>query len=92
MVFGQWFASQVSRKRVLMNGLNKLIGFHPDYTLDWFQALVWGISAGTNSVIPYFYPAFHITMLLHRNARDDARCARKYKKSWVEYQQKVPYS
>lgn len=31
-------------------------------------------------------------MLLHRNARDDARCARKYKKSWIEYNKAVPYS
>ncbi|KAK4058328.1 C-24(28) sterol reductase [Microbotryomycetes sp. JL221] len=63
----------------------------PNYTFDWFQALVWGLSAGFNSAIPYFYPAFHLTMLLHRNGRDEARCARKYKQSWVEYKQKVPY-
>lgn len=63
-----------------------------DYTFDWFQALVWGFSAGQGSVIPYFYPLFHITMLLHRNSRDDARCARKYGKSWKEYKEKVPYT
>ncbi|SCV74071.1 BQ2448_6503 [Microbotryum intermedium] len=64
----------------------------PNYTFDWFQAVVWGLSAGQGSVIPYFYPLFHITMLLHRNARDNARCARKYGKSWVEYKQRVPYT
>ncbi|KAK4050112.1 C-24(28) sterol reductase [Microbotryomycetes sp. JL201] len=63
----------------------------PNYTFDWFQALVWGLSAGFGSAIPYFYPVFHLTMLLHRNGRDEARCARKYKKSWVEYKQRVPY-
>ncbi|KAM0788194.1 hypothetical protein ACM66B_001353 [Microbotryomycetes sp. NB124-2] len=63
----------------------------PNYTFDWFQALVWGLSAGFGSAIPYFYPVFHLTMLLHRNGRDEARCARKYKKSWVEYKKKVPY-
>ncbi|SCZ99184.1 BZ3500_MvSof-1268-A1-R1_Chr3-1g05861 [Microbotryum saponariae] len=64
----------------------------PNYTFDWFQAVVWGLSAGQGSAIPYFYPLFHITMLLHRNARDNAKCARKYGKSWIEYKQKVPYT
>jgi hypothetical protein len=31
-------------------------------------------------------------MLLHRNARDDAKCARKYGKDWEEYKRRVPYS
>ncbi|ORY88724.1 ergosterol biosynthesis ERG4/ERG24 [Leucosporidium creatinivorum] len=64
----------------------------PNYTSDWIQALIWGLSTGFGSAIPYWYPVFHLTMLLHRNARDDARCARKYKKSWIEYNKAVPYS
>ncbi|GAA5939877.1 delta(24(24(1)))-sterol reductase [Sporobolomyces koalae] len=66
----------------------------PNYTFDSIQAIIWGLSsgAGTNSVIVYWYPVFHATMLLHRNGRDDQRCARKYKQDWTKYQQLVPYS
>lgn len=31
-------------------------------------------------------------MLLHRNARDDIKCARKYGEDWQKYKQMVPYS
>lgn len=31
-------------------------------------------------------------MLLHRNARDDVKCARKYGEDWQKYKQMVPYS
>jgi len=67
---------------------------HKDYTFDSIQAIIWGLSsgAGLKSVIVYWYPIFHATMLLHRNGRDDARCARKYKQDWKEYQKLVPYS
>ncbi|GAA6013064.1 hypothetical protein JCM10207_006157 [Rhodosporidiobolus poonsookiae] len=64
----------------------------PNYISDWVQGLIWGLSAGTNSKIPFFYPVFHGIMLLHRNARDDAKCARKYGDDWVAYKKMVPYS
>lgn len=44
-----------------------------DYISDWIQALCWGLSTGFGSKITYFYPVFHIIMLLHRNSRDNAR-------------------
>ena len=44
-----------------------------DYTSDWIQGLCWGLSAGLISPIPFFYPLFHFTMLIHRNSRDNAR-------------------
>lgn len=44
-----------------------------DYSADWIQGVCWALAAGTGSKIPYFYPAFHLTMLLHRNVRDNAR-------------------
>lgn len=31
-------------------------------------------------------------MLLHRNSRDEAKCARKYGDDWKRYKQLVPYS
>merc|ERR1711939_1103932 len=63
----------------------------PNYTSDNIQAWIWGLSAGTNSVIPYWYPFFHAVMLLHRSHRDDQKCARKYGKYWDEYCKQVPY-
>ncbi|GAA5886489.1 hypothetical protein JCM16303_001428 [Sporobolomyces ruberrimus] len=76
--------------------LGGLWGFlrKPNYTFDSIQAIIWGIAsgAGTKSYIVYWYPFFHAVMLLHRNGRDDARCARKYKQDWKEYQKLVPYS
>lgn len=63
-----------------------------DYIADWIQALIWGASAGTHSLIPYYYPVFHCTMLLHRNSRDDAKCARKYGDDWKRYKELVPCS
>lgn len=63
-----------------------------DYISDWIQAIIWGASAGQGSVIPYYYPVFHATMLLHRNSRDEAKCARKYGDDWVRYKKLVPYS
>ncbi|GAA5980919.1 hypothetical protein JCM5350_004765 [Sporobolomyces pararoseus] len=66
----------------------------PNYTFDSLQAIIWGISsgAGFKSLIVYWYPIFHAIMLLHRNGRDDQKCARKYKQDWIEYRKRVPYS
>ncbi|GAA5929696.1 hypothetical protein JCM1841_005940 [Sporobolomyces salmonicolor] len=84
---------QTKRGKLLLGGLWGYLR-KPNYTFDWFQAVVWALSAGArlNSKIPYFYPVFHLTMLLHRNGRDNARCARKYADDWVKYQKLVPYS
>jgi delta24(24(1))-sterol reductase len=49
-----------------------------NYTADWIQALTWGLSAGLNTPITFFYPAFFMTVLIHRCGRDFERCARKY--------------
>jgi len=49
-----------------------------NYTADWIQSLTWGLSAGLNTPITFFYPAFFMTVLIHRCGRDFERCARKY--------------
>ncbi|KAK4702769.1 Delta24(24(1))-sterol reductase, partial [Phenoliferia sp. Uapishka_3] len=82
---------QTKRGRLLISGCWGVVR-KPNYISDWIQALCWALSTGFGSKIPYFYPLFHLTMLLHRNARDDARCARKYGAEWIEYQRQVPYS
>jgi len=61
------------------------------YTADLTMALVWGLSCGFESFIPYFYFCFFLTHLLHRAWRDDKRCRQKYKEYWVQYCDRVPY-
>ncbi|GAA5982914.1 hypothetical protein JCM11641_002625 [Rhodosporidiobolus odoratus] len=82
---------QTKRGKLLVDGAWAYLR-KPNYISDWVQGLVWGLSAGLNSKIPFFYPVFHGIMLLHRNARDDAKCARKYGEDWVKYKKLVPYS
>ncbi|GAA5942691.1 hypothetical protein JCM10213_005944 [Rhodosporidiobolus nylandii] len=82
---------QTKRGELLVDGCWAYLR-KPNYISDWTQAIVWALSAGINSKIPYFYPLFHGTMLLHRNARDDAKCARKYGDDWTRYKKLVPYS
>jgi len=66
---------QTKRGKLLIDGLWGVVR-KPNYTSDWVQAIIWALSAGFGSKIPYFYPAFHLTMLLHRNSRDNARSVR----------------
>jgi len=61
------------------------------YTADLMMALIWGLSCGFGSFIPYFYFCFFLTHLLHRAFRDDERCRKKYKDYWVQYCDRVPY-
>ncbi len=63
----------------------------PHYTADIIMALLWGLVCGFDSFIPYFYFCFFLGMIIHRNHRDQTRCANKYKKDWIKYCEKVPY-
>jgi len=61
------------------------------YTCDIVMALLWGLVCGFGSFIPYFYFCFFTGMIIHRNHRDQTRCAAKYKEDWVKYCKIVPY-
>ncbi|KAI5451036.1 C-24(28) sterol reductase [Naganishia albida] len=63
----------------------------PNYTADWTQSLMWGLSAGLNTPITLFYPAFFLAVLTHRCSRDFERCAMKYGDDWKRYCQVVKY-
>lgn len=63
----------------------------PNYSADLVQSLSWALVVGTASPIPYFYPVFFITVLVHRCGRDFERCALKYGEDWEEYCKVVPY-
>lgn len=63
----------------------------PNYTADWIQSLTWGMCAGFNTPITFFYPAFFLAVLTHRCSRDFERCARKYGDDWKRYCEVVKY-
>lgn len=43
------------------------------------------------NVIPYIYFLYLLLLLIHRDMRDEQRCARKYGALWEEYCRRVPY-
>jgi len=61
------------------------------YTADLIMALSWGLVAGFDSVIPYFYPVFFLFVLTHRVSRDMERCQKKYGNDWDEYCKRVKW-
>lgn len=60
------------------------------YTGDILMATSWGLICGFDSPLPYFYVCFFTLMILHRQWRDELRCAEKYGAKWVEYTKAVP--
>lgn len=64
---------------------------HPNYLGDIIMGLAWSLPCGFNHVIPYFYLIYLITLLVHRNTRDERQCRKKYGSAWEEYCKAVPY-
>ncbi|XP_073904977.1 delta(14)-sterol reductase LBR isoform X2 [Castor canadensis] len=42
-------------------------------------------------ILPYFYVIYFTVLLVHREARDEQHCRRKYGLAWETYCQRVPY-
>lgn len=61
------------------------------YTADTAMALLWGLSCGFSSPLPYVYFGFFVAMITHRAGRDEARCRAKYGATWDKYLKEVPY-
>jgi len=61
------------------------------YAADATMALVWGLSCGFASPLPYVYFFFFATMITHRTIRDEARCRQKYGATWDKYLEAVPH-
>jgi 7-dehydrocholesterol reductase len=64
---------------------------HFHYLPELLAAFLWSCTAGTASIIPYFYLMFLTALLVDRSYRDDERCRAKYGKSWELYCDLVPY-
>uniref|UniRef100_A0A8C3WRX4 Delta(14)-sterol reductase TM7SF2 n=1 Tax=Catagonus wagneri TaxID=51154 RepID=A0A8C3WRX4_9CETA len=64
---------------------------HPNYLGDLIMALAWSLLCGVSHLLPYFYLLYLITLLVHREARDEQQCLQKYGLAWQEYCRRVRY-
>ncbi|KAL7887947.1 hypothetical protein AOLI_G00029210 [Acnodon oligacanthus] len=77
-------------KSLIVSGLWGFVR-HPNYLGDIIMALAWSLSCGFSHAIPYFYLIYLILLLVHRNARDERQCRKKYGLAWGEYCKAVRY-
>jgi len=67
---------------------------HFNYIGDMVMCVGWTVACGGPKhgfpFVPLSYVVYFWLMDLHRLWRDEERCARKYKKDWEAYKQKVP--
>ncbi|XP_064847192.1 delta(14)-sterol reductase LBR-like [Oncorhynchus masou masou] len=77
-------------KSLLVSGLWGLVR-HPNYLGDLIMALAWSLPCGFTHILPYFYVIYLTTLLVHREARDEAHCRRKYGSAWDDYCREVRY-
>ncbi|KAF5341653.1 hypothetical protein D9611_001670 [Ephemerocybe angulata] len=63
---------------------------HPNYLGDLTMALAWCLPTGFSTPITYFYPAYFLVLLVHRQMRDDEACEEKYGEDWKKYKKLVP--
>uniref|UniRef100_A0A8V0YWC5 Delta(14)-sterol reductase LBR n=1 Tax=Gallus gallus TaxID=9031 RepID=A0A8V0YWC5_CHICK len=62
---------------------------HPNYLGDIIMALAWSLPCGFNHILPYFYVIYFICLLVHREARDEHHCKKKYGLAWERYAMKM---
>uniref|UniRef100_A0A8B9GV69 Delta(14)-sterol reductase n=1 Tax=Astyanax mexicanus TaxID=7994 RepID=A0A8B9GV69_ASTMX len=77
-------------KNLIVSGLWGFVR-HPNYLGDLIMALAWSLSCGFSHVIPYFYLIYLVVLLVHRDARDEHQCRKKYGSAWEEYCKVVRY-
>ncbi|KAM8938904.1 delta(14)-sterol reductase TM7SF2 isoform 2-T2 [Pelodytes ibericus] len=77
-------------KRLLVSGWWGLVR-HPNYLGDLIMALAWSLPCGLSHILPYFYVTYFTVLLIHREARDEHQCKKKYGVAWQEYCRRVPY-
>ncbi|XP_061105061.1 delta(14)-sterol reductase TM7SF2 [Conger conger] len=77
-------------KRLLVSGWWGLVR-HPNYLGDLLMATAWSLPCGVSHLLPYFYIIYFSVLLIHREARDERQCRRKYGLAWDTYCRRVPY-
>ena len=64
---------------------------HFNYVGDLMMAVGWTLPCGFVSLIPWWYPVYFMTLLVHRERRDNALCEEKYGDDWAAYCERVPW-
>jgi len=64
---------------------------HMNYFGDLLMGLAWCLPCLFGSPLPYFYIFYFTILLVHRERRDHAMCARRYGDDWLSYCAQVPY-
>lgn len=64
---------------------------HINYFGDWLIGLSWCLTTGFSTGLTYFYVIYFASLLIHRQIRDNEKCAAKYGEAWAHYKQRVPY-
>jgi Delta14-sterol reductase len=64
---------------------------HVNYLGDWLLGLSWCLLTGFDNMVPYLYSVYFAVLLVHRERRDDHKCALKYGEDWEEYRRRVPW-
>ncbi|KAJ2005291.1 erg24, C-14 sterol reductase [Coemansia thaxteri] len=84
------FIATESGSKLLVSGWWGLAR-HINYTGDWVYGLAQCLATGFDTPMTYFFSAYFLVLLLHRNYRDECKCREKYKKDWDRYCESVPY-
>ncbi|MGH0141538.1 UNVERIFIED_CONTAM: hypothetical protein FKN15_013230 [Acipenser sinensis] len=77
-------------KSLLVSGMWGFVR-HPNYLGDIIMALAWSLPCGFSHILPYFYVIYFTCLLIHREARDEHQCLKKYGSAWDEYCRQVRY-
>jgi protein-S-isoprenylcysteine O-methyltransferase Ste14 len=67
------------------------IARHLNYMGDLMMGLAWCLPCLFDHPLPYFYIAYFTILLVHRERRDHAMCAKRYGADWDTYCAKVKY-
>jgi protein-S-isoprenylcysteine O-methyltransferase Ste14 len=68
------------------------ISRHINYFGDWLMGLSWCLPVAFESgILPYFYAIYFAVLLIHREARDQESCKKKYGADYAKYCKLVPY-
>jgi delta14-sterol reductase len=62
---------------------------HSNYLGDLMMGLAWCLTTGFSSLLTYFYFIYFVSLLVHRERRDNDHCARKYGADWDKYTARV---
>lgn len=73
---------------ILAPGVLPEAGEHA-FTMKDGRSVVQGNAKGWGMIFTYFYVVYFAVLLIHRESRDDEKCARKYGEDWERYKKIV---